>query len=143
MQDFIFCAGQWLGEGKISFTASPEFLKFFTKWQISEKESGVIQAIQTVEIIGMSESVINTFKVYEITSTTFSISLENPTTGLLKGRGLVDDEVIAWEFKNGDIAQGFEVYEKQKNGDYFLHAEYGGNDGYRTIVEGLVWKKNE
>lgn len=35
-KDFIFIPSLWLGEGKISFTASQEFLKFYTKWEINE-----------------------------------------------------------------------------------------------------------
>jgi hypothetical protein len=37
--------------------------------------------------------------------------------------------------------EGFEVYEQQENGDYFLHAEYGSPDQFRTIIEGLIWRK--
>jgi hypothetical protein len=39
------------------------------------------------------------------------------------------------------VFEGFEVYEKQENGDYFLHGEYGEPHLFRTIVEGLIWCK--
>lgn len=143
LQDFIFIPSVWLGEGKISFSASSEFLKFYTKWQIQEKNPGIMQGIQTVEILGVEEQLVNTFTFKEITSTSFHVILENNIIGQFSGTGLRDEHLIAWEFKNQLSFEGFEVYEQQENGDFFLHGEYGASAQFRTIVEGLIWRKNQ
>ena len=140
-QDFIFTPGLWLGEGKITFSSSSEFLRFYTKWEISRLEEGMMRAVQTVEIQGVKEQVVNTFTFTDIKSTTFAVSLENPMVGKIAGTGLRDDRVIAWEFRGQPAFEGFEVYERQENGDYFIHAEYGTPAEYRTVVEGLIWPK--
>lgn len=142
-KDFIFTPGFWLGEGKISFSASPEFIKFYTKWQITEEAPGIMAATQVVEMHGMEEQVINTFTFKDISSTTFTVFLENNLVGSVVGKGIRDGHTIAWEFRNQSIFEGFEVYEQQENGDYFLHAEYGSPDQFRTIVEGLIWRKGQ
>lgn len=138
--DFIFVPSIWLGEGKISFNVSPEFLTFYTKWVITEKSSDSMEAIQTVEIRNIQEKLENHLIISHITPDTFTISLENLATGTLCGTGLRTAETIAWEFMKGTDTQGFESYEKQDNGDYFVHAEYG-TEQYRTIIEGLIWRK--
>lgn len=141
LNDFIFTPGIWLGEGKISFSASEEFLKFYTKWNIVEGESGVITATQIVEMQGIEEQVINRFTFTDITPTSFMVLLENNIVGSVSGKGLRNQHVIGWEFRGHLTFEGFEVYEQQETGDYFLHAEYGAPDQFRTIVEGLVWRK--
>lgn len=139
---FIFTPGLWLGEGKISFSASPEFLKFYTKWEIQEKASGIMSAIQIVEMIGVDEQpVINVFTIKDILPESFHLTLENDLVGMVEGKGIRDTHTIAWEFHNQTTFEGFEVYEQQQNGDYFLHAEYGAPDQFRTIIEGLIWRK--
>lgn len=141
LQDFIFIPSTWLGEGKISFSASPEFLKFYTKWQIHEKSSGIMEAIQIVEILGVEEQVFNKFIFKDINEASFKVVLENQVIGQLEGNGLRDEHLIAWEFKNQLTFEGFEVYEQQDNGDYFLHGEYGASSQFSTLVEGLIWRK--
>jgi hypothetical protein len=140
-KDFIFIPGFWLGEGKISFSASPEFIKFYTKWKITEEAPGIMIATQIVEMQGMEEQVINTFTFKDILPTSFTVYLENNLLGSVVGKGIRDEHTIAWEFRNQSIFEGFEVYEQQENGDYFLHAEYGSPDQFRTVIEGLVWRK--
>jgi hypothetical protein len=141
IKDFIFTPGLWLGEGKISFTISPEFIKFYTKWEIVEDISGITTATQIVEMQEMEERVINHFTFKDIQPTSFTVILENELVGSVTGKGIRDERTIAWEFRNQPNFEGFEVYEQQENGDYFLHAEYGSPDHFRTIVEGLVWRK--
>ncbi len=141
MEEFIFTPGLWLGEGKISFSASHEFLRFYTKWRITNEETGVIKATQTVEMQGIEEQVINHFTFKDIKPDSFSILLENNIVGMVEGKGLRNDRLIAWEFRGHLTFEGFEAYEQQENGDYFLHAEYGASDQFRTIVEGLIWLK--
>jgi hypothetical protein len=139
--DFIFTSGVWLGEGKISFSSSPEFLRFYTKWDIQEESPGIMKAMQIVEMKGGDEQVINLFTFRDIKPTSFSVVLENEIVGMVSGSGICDEQVIAWEFRGQLAFEGFEVYERQENGDYFLHAEYG-SDQFRTTIEGLIWRKS-
>jgi len=139
--DFIFAPGIWLGEGKITLSTSPEFLKFYTKWEIKEQSPGVMIATQMVEMQEMEERMFNTFTFEDILPGSFKIILENNIVGAVIGKGIRDDHTIAWEFHNQSNFEGFEVYEKQENGDYFLHAEYGPSAQYRTTIEGLIWHK--
>jgi DNA-binding transcriptional regulator YdaS (Cro superfamily) len=141
--DFIFTPSVWLGQGKISFSSSSEFIKFYTKWEIARENEtpNILIATQVVELIGVDEPVVNTFTITEITPTKFVISLENASVGKVIGTGLRNENLIAWEFVGKESLEGFEVYEKQENGDYFFHAEYGTSEFFRTFVEGLVWRK--
>lgn len=141
LNDFIFIPSIWLGEGKISFSSSSEFIKFYTKWQITEENSGIMKAMQVVEMQGVEERVINTLTFKEIQPSTFSVILENNIVGQISGTGLRDEHMIGWEFRGNPAFEGFEVYEQQENGDYFLHAEYGSPEQFRTTVEGLIWRK--
>lgn len=138
---FIFNDGIWIGEGKITFNTSPEFIKFYTKWQISPIENGIIKAIQIVEMQGIEEHVVNHFTFKDITPTNFSLSLESESMGKVFGTGVINPTVLAWELRENYPLDGFEVYELQENGDYALHAEYSSPDRFRTIIDGLVWKK--
>ncbi len=140
-QDFIFTSGIWLGEGKISFSNSPEFIKFYTKWEIVEEGPMIMKAVQVVEMQGVEEHVTNVFRFKDITPISFSVSLENILVGCITGTGLRAEHLIAWEFRGTSAIEGFETYEQQENGDYFLHAEYGTPDQFRTIIEGLIWRK--
>lgn len=141
LQNFIFTPGFWLGEGKITFSASSQFLKFYTKWEITEKGPGIMQGMQTVEMEGVEEHVVNTFTFFDIEAEKFSIRLENNIVGQITGTGIRNNQTIAWEFREQTAFEGFEVYEQQENGDFFLHAEYGAPSQFRTIIEGLIWKK--
>lgn len=142
-KDFIFTPGTWIGEGKISFSASPEFIKFYTKWEISQADLNQLKATQTVEMQGVEEHVINVFTFYDITATSFAVQLENNVVGSILGTGLIASNVIAWEFRGSPTTfEGFEVYERQENGDFSLHAEYSSTDQFRTLIEGLIWKKS-
>jgi hypothetical protein len=139
--DFLFTPSLWLGEGKITFSSSSEFLKFYTRWEISEENPGVMKATQVVELQGVEEHVINLLTLTDIQPTSFTVTLENNIVGKIAGKGLRDERTIAWEFRGQTTFEGFEVYEQQENGDYFLHAEYGTPAQFRTIVEGLIWQK--
>lgn len=139
---FIFQTGTWIGEGKISFSSSPEFIKFYTKWQINEEIPGQLKALQIVEMQEVEEHVVNSFTFLEILDSSFTVILENEMIGKITGKGIKDERSIAWEFRNQEVFEGFEVYEQQENGDYSLYAEYTSADQFRTIIQGLIWKKN-
>lgn len=139
--DFIFLAGNWLGEGKITLSHSNDFIKFYTKWQITEEKNKMNKALQTVEMQGIKDQIINQFSFQLVTEKKIIVTLENQLVGKIQGTGLRDSSLIAWEFRQPHF-EGFESYELQENGDYFFHAEYGAADQFRTLIEGLIWRKS-
>lgn len=139
--EFIFSPGQWIGEGRVTFSASPEHLRFYTKWSISKNEIGKVQCEQRVEMQGSEDPLTNKFVMSSITPESFSIQLTNDLLGSVNGKGLIDQKTIAWEFHGLDDFEGFEVYELQDNGDYMFHAEYLSTEQFRTVVDGRIWRK--
>ncbi len=141
--EFIFNTDQiWLGEGKITFSFSSDFIKFYTRWEISKENDSLIMATQIVEMQGVEEHVVNLFTFSEIQPTSFLVSMESETIKRINGTGVRSRNLIAWEFKGPEAIDGFEVYERQENGDYFLHGEYGLSEQGHTTVEGLIWCKS-
>ncbi|MBS4167107.1 Uncharacterized protein NEOC65_002213 [Neochlamydia sp. AcF65] len=139
---FIFHPGVWIGEGKITFSTSPESLHFYTKWVVDkQKEKIGYICQQSVEILGIDEQVSNQLTFFEMAPASFSVRLENELIGSVSGKGVIDAKIIAWEYPLSNDFEGFEVYELQENGDYLLRAEYNSSDQYRTIIEGKIWKK--
>jgi hypothetical protein len=139
---FIFHPGQWIGEGKVTFSISPEILHFYTKWTIETENHHEIHSIQLVEIQGNEPSMQNIFKFLDISSNKFIVNLENDILGNVNGTGIIDPKNIAWEFHGAGGLEGFEIYELQENGDYLLHAEYTSPDQFRTLIDGRIWKKS-
>lgn len=141
--DFIFSPGTWIGEGRVSFSTSPEQLRFYTKWTINPiTESSVISCLQQVEVQDSNDSVFNKINISHIKGPDFSITLENSLITTVNGKGVIDPKVIAWEYRGNKDFEGFEVYQLQENGDYMLHAEYSSTDEYRTVIDGRIWKKS-
>lgn len=138
---FIFEPGQWIGEGRITFSVSPEHLRFYTRWLIEKPEGGAIHCQQEVEMEGREENVFNNFVFSKVLEDGFAVELTSNLLGTLQGKGIFGPKTIAWEFRGYPDFEGFEVYELQENGDYMLHAEYVTSDQFRTIVDGRVWKK--
>lgn len=141
LHDFLFKPGLWIGEGKVTFSASPELLRFYTKWTIEEEVDKKITCYQHVEMEGGDSNVFNTFIFSDIQPTSFSVELSSEMLGSVQGKGIIDAKTIAWEFRGHPDFQGFEVYELQENGDFMLHAEYSSADQIRTIIDGRIWKK--
>src|SRR5271166_1545116 len=105
--NFLFIPGRWIGEGRITFSSSPEYLRFYTSWQIErETDSGMIYR-QEVEMEGDRESLVNTFTFSDITPTSFVIQLKNGLVGKVTGKGIVDPKTIAWEFRGREDFEGF------------------------------------
>ena len=139
----LFSKGLWIGEGKISFSASPDHIRFFTKWSYIDQTDPIFHRWeQVVEMQGNEESIKNSYSITPLTDTTFSISLENEVIGKAIGKGVIETNKIAWEIRNPDTFQGFEVYELQENGDYMVHAEYAAQDNFRTLIDGRIWLKS-
>lgn len=138
---FLLMPGRWIGEGKIAFSYSPTILRFYTEWEDRFVENKPLAWQQTVEIQGQGEKNINHFTLYEIKSESFVIELENRLIHKTKGKGIIHDNILAWEFFEKDHFEGFETFEFQENGDYIFHAEYYSSDHYRTVIDGRLWKK--
>lgn len=140
---FIFEPGTWIGEGRVTFTASPENMRFFTKWVVEKFDPlKGIPCHHWVEIQGINEHMLNSLSFFNITSKTFSVVLENNLVGKVSGTGIIEPKKIAWEFRGNPEIEGFEVYELLEDGDYMLHAEYSSTEEYRTIIDGRIWKKS-
>lgn len=144
---FIFSPGEWLGQGKVSFSASPEILKFYTKWIISPIVNGQILCTQQVEKVGIDEPITNAYCISHIEESSFKIALENNVVGLVHGVGAISPTTIAWEFHdrvafNGSEGfEGTEIYLLKPNGEYTLYAEYFIDKEIRTFIDGRIWRK--
>jgi len=139
---FIFEPGIWIGEGTISFTASPTKVKFYTRWEVRDLGEKGIQCCQTVELEGVEEHVVNLYTFLNISEAKFQVILENEVLTKVIGEGFIEKNKIAWEFRGHDTFEGFEVYELLENGTHRMHAEYSSSDQFRTIISGVIWKKS-
>lgn len=141
---FIFSPSTWLGEGKIQLNMVEEELPFYTKWNISQKDDGgKIECIQQIQVKGLSEMMHNQLLFSDFAPGNFVIELDNPSIGKVSGKGLITDQLIAWEFRAQQIGfEGFESYERQPDDSYLMHAEYATADQLRTVIKGKVWQES-
>jgi len=139
---FILTPSQWLGEGKIVLNMVEEELAFFTRWNVSTKDStGLIECVQEIQVKGLSDIMMNQFLFTNVTASSFAIELENQALGKIIGGGVISDKVIGWEFRMVELGfEGFEFYEKQEDNSYSMHAEYSTSDQFRTLIKGRVWQ---
>lgn len=139
---FLFTPGTWLGEGTIKFTESPEWLKYYCRWHVSPEENGEMVSVQEIEVDGVPDKMNNTFTFYEVKPSSFKVRLNNELIGEIEGTGVIDDKLIAWEFRSNQEHgfEGFEVYELQDDGNYTMRGEYASVDQLRTMVDGRIWK---
>lgn len=140
---FILNPGIWNGQGKVSFSSSPDQIQFFTQWDIQEKQGNLIRATQRVEMQGADETLVNAFVFALVTPTTFMIELSNELLGVVKGTGIIDAMQVAWEFRGHATFEGFEVYRLDEKSDFHFHAEYASPDQYRTLIDGRLWRRVE
>jgi hypothetical protein len=138
---FPFEPGEWLGEGTITFTASPEKLSFYTSWTIQDGDNALLLCTQNVEVDGSPEKMCNNFLIKKKSEADFDISLSNALIQDVKGCGVIDENCVAWEFELQKDFEGFEVYEKSHSNEYNMHAEYLSSDQFKTIIDGRIWKK--
>ena len=141
---FIFTPSVWLGEGKIQLNMVEEELPFYTKWNITQKDlDGKIECVQQIQVKGLSEMMHNKLLFSDFAQGNFLIELDNPSIGKVTGKGLITDQMIAWEFRAAQIGfEGFEAYEKQPDDSYLMHAEYATADQLRTVIKGKVWQES-
>lgn len=141
---FIYTPGVWLGQGKIRFSMSAEELNFYTRWTIEKKENNIISCLQEIEVEDVPDKMINKFTFSKFQKEKFSVSLTNDILGSVEGTGLIDDNVIAWEFRGQNLDfEGFEVFEKEGEDRYLTKAEFSSKDQMRTLIEGTIWHKPE
>ncbi len=141
---FIFTPGVWLGQGTISFSMSAEQLSFNMRWIINKEADNIIVVTQEIDVHDVPEKMLNTFSFSEIEDSKFSVNLKNDILGSVHGTGVIDEKVLAWEFRgNNQEFEGFEVFEKQEDGVYLTKAEYTSKDQMRTMIEGSIWQKAE
>lgn len=138
--DFLLIPGTWLGEGQISFTGSHDIIKFYTKWVVDDEEDGRIQCIQKVEKVDVDDDLTSFYRLSEITEKNFVMDLDNELVGKVKGKGVITESSVGWEFPSESGCEGFEIYHVQPNGEYTLHAEFMSGQ-FRTRIDARLWKK--
>jgi hypothetical protein len=142
LKHFLFEPGNWLGTGQVTFSFSPDLLYFRTKWSTVKPDDESFQSTQTVEIIG-GDRMVNIFIIKPIDQSSFDIVLQNELLGVFSGTGVIEPNLIAWEFRNPGTLEGYEVYERLQEQEYSMHAEYLSSDGSRTLIRGKIWKATE
>ncbi len=140
---FLLTPSDWLGQGQIQLSMVAEELTFVTKWQIGAFDTeGKMDCQQEIQVKGLSDVMCNQFHIFDMNGGSFQIALENPALGKIMGKGIVNEKVIAWEFRIEEIGfEGFEMYEKQDEEHYIMRAEYATDEQFRTSIQGKVWKK--
>jgi hypothetical protein len=141
---FLLTPSAWLGQGKIQLNMVSEELAFFTRWNAENADgNGRIECLQEIQVKGLSDIMHNDFLIYNLNANgEFSIDLENQALGKVTGTGLINEKVIAWEFRIEEIGfEGFELYEKQDENNYLMRAEYATSDQFRTLIQGRLWKQ--
>ena len=138
---FLFQPGEWLGAGEVSFSMSPDVLQFRTKWVITAPEAEDFYfCTQTVEVIG-GDRIINAFEITRESEEAFEIILENELLGTFIGSGIVEEGLVAWEFREKGTFEGYEVYKLSGDNEYAMNAEYLSSDQMRTMIRGRIWKR--
>ncbi|MBS0651552.1 MAG: hypothetical protein JSR93_10360 [Verrucomicrobia bacterium] len=142
---FLLTPSSWLGQGRIQLNMVAEELSFVTKWSVGGPDSdGRIECVQEIQVKGLSDVMHNQFNIFDLNSGEFQIELENDALGRITGKGLINEKIIAWEFRIEEMGfEGFELYEKQDEQNYLMRAEYATADQFRTLIQGKVWKQME
>jgi hypothetical protein len=138
---FIFNAGNWAGEGKITLNMVEEELFFNTNWLVQNKDfAGKVSCAQEIQIQGLSENMRNELTFYDFSNKSFTVDMENQNVGRIVGTGVFDEGMIAWEFRGNDMNfEGFETYSLQPDGSYTMKGEYVTSDQFRTQIEARIW----
>jgi hypothetical protein len=140
---FLLTPRTWLGQGQIQLNRVSEELTFFTRWNIGNVgQDGTIECFQEIQVKGLPDIMHNEFLIRNLSGGEFNIELENEALGKVSGKGLINDKVIAWEFRVEEIGfEGFELYELQDDKNYLMRAEYATDDQFRTLIQGRLWEQ--
>ena len=115
-------------------------LPFDMRWTVQPTSDGKLCFSQTVEVEDFTENMCNNFCVSEIKADAFEIQLENHLVGKVQGKGVINPNALAWEFRENEQGfEGFEIYEKI-DGGYKMRAEFTAGEGLRTFVHGTIKK---
>jgi hypothetical protein len=135
----------WSGEGKINLNMIEEELLFNTNWIVQPQDfTGKVQCTQEIQIQGLSENMRNELTFYDFQPKQFTVDMENQNIGRIVGAGVVDEKMIAWEFRNSETNfEGYETYTLQPDGSYLMHGEYVTADQFRTQIEAHIWPKSK
>jgi len=138
---FILEPGSWVGEGKIILSMIEEIFSFRIQWTVPERDaSGKVQCIQEIQIQGLSENLRNELTFRDFNPKQFVVDMENQNIGCVAGNGVVDEQIIAWEFRNRDTNfEGYETYARQEDGSYAMKGEYVTADQLRSQIEAHIW----
>lgn len=130
----------WEGSGTIRFNMSAETLTFQTVWEITHEEDGSITCTQDINIDDVPDKMINKFSISDLREDKFFINLSNEILGSVDGNGIIDEKILAWEFRGNDLDfEGYEIFEKQDKHTYLTRAEFTSKDQMRTMIEGKIW----
>lgn len=111
---------------------------FVMRWNIEPSEEGLYRFDQLVEVDDFTENMHNHFVVSKVGESSFNIALQNHLVGKVEGKGVINDNVLAWEFRENEQGfEGFEIYE-QKGDVYLMRAEFSAGDGLRTYIKGKI-----
>ncbi len=114
-------------------------LDFVMRWTVLPLEQEQIFFNQSIEIPSLSQTMKNNFTLSKLSGDRFTIQLENQVIGKVFGKGVIDQGLIAWEFREPEQAfEGYEVYELQDDNTYKMRGEFSGGDGMRTYVSGSI-----
>ncbi|HAB99866.1 MAG TPA: hypothetical protein DCE71_08600, partial [Parachlamydiales bacterium] len=104
---------------------------------------GKVQCSQEIQIQGLSENMRNELTFYDFQSKQFAVDMENQNIGRIAGVGLLDEKMIAWEFRNSETNfEGYETYSLQEDGSYLMRGEYVTSDQFRTQIEARIWPQS-
>ncbi|MBS0623491.1 MAG: hypothetical protein JSS62_02600 [Verrucomicrobia bacterium] len=135
----MFCSSRWEGEGNITLSVSDQVISYKVVWIVSPPKEDRIFLHQIVTIQDFDQMMTNQFCISQASKTNFDIELSNQLVCGIKGKGVIDPQVVAWEFREtGQEFEGFEVYRLQPDESYEMHAEYSASEGMRTLIQGYI-----
>ena len=135
---FIFNPNTWFGTGIALFSPNTE-APFQMDWFIKKIKKDEIACKQVLNVPEANiENITNHYRIFDIREKRFSIELENEMVGKIVGVGLADKDIIAWEFRNQDNFEAYEIFEKNQDGKYQIFSEFATPDQKRTVVKGTM-----
>lgn len=140
---FIFSPGTWIGEGKIILNMVEEELVFQTKWSVQGADfSQKVVGAQDIQVQGLSEQMRNELTFYDFKPKSFLVDMDNQNVGRIVGKGIYDEKMIAWEFRDNENFEGYETYTLQEDGSYEMKGEYITTDQFRTQIKARIWRQS-